>query len=82
MAITVGQLKAMLADIPDSAVIYMSSDDEGNSYRATSGIEYSDDDKANHYVDYDGEATILRREDLEYMEISKRKWGKPVAVVY
>lgn len=70
MAITVGQLKAQLADYPDEAVIVMQGEYE------------SEGDQTNYFLTVDGEKSCLRQEDLEIMEISKRKWGKPVAVAY
>ena len=83
MALTVGQLKAQLADYPDEAVIVMQGDDEGNSYKYLRGIEYiAEGDGANYFLTVEGDEVCWRKEDLEMLEISKRKWGKPVAVAF
>lgn len=84
MAVTVFQLKAMLADLPDSMLIVMQSDDEGNSYKYLRGIEgESEGDKANYF--HSEEHACYRgldRESLEEYGIDLNELGLAVAVLY
>lgn len=73
--ITVKQLKAQLADLPDDMPIILQTDDEGNGYRYIRGIDGDD----SFFDSEEGECLTL--EDVIFEEKQTTDYTK-VAVIY
>lgn len=70
MSTTVKELKAILENYPDDYTVYMSSDQEGNSYGGISEDSIEDSELDTVIVFYPSP------ERLEYDEVFPKEWEK------
>lgn len=81
MAITVFRLKQQLELLPDSMLIVMQSDDEGNNYKYLRGIDGHQEGNDTNFFDPTTKE-CFRGLDLADMGLTLETAGQPVAVLF